>query len=117
MKIIRNPKNIECSDVIRCLFDLNTLDINVYKKIKKRGGVKVDTLSKTMNKERSTIYRSLQKLAACGILSKKTQTLSSGGYYHVYQCNDSSKIKQQVESCLDEWYKKMKQAVKELKNL
>ena len=65
-----------------------------------------------MNKERSTVYRSLQKLTSSGLCMKKTKTIESGGYYHLYSCNDSAQVRKEIESCIDGWYKQMKKTLK-----
>jgi len=115
MKFIRDYENISCNDVLQCVFELNTLDFNVYKLIKQLGQTRVDDLAQKMNKERSTVYRSLQKLTSCGLCIKRTKTIESGGYYHIYLCNNNNKIKREMESCIDEWYKQMKKTIKNFK--
>ena len=111
MKFIRSFENICCEDIIKCVFDLNVLDLNVYKKLKETGESTVDTLTKKLKKERSTIYRSLQKLTLCGLCIKKTNTIDTGGYYHTYLCTDV-KLAKKIESCIDTWYKSMKEMIK-----
>ena len=113
MKFIRSYENICCKDVLQSIFELNKLDFNVYKKLKKLGEIRADSLAKKMDRERSTIYRSLQKLTSCGLCTKKTQTIGTGGYYHTYLCNDPKKVRKETESCIDEWYKYMKKTLKD----
>ena len=77
-----------CDDIIRCVFDFNDLDLNVYKKLKEEGESRADDLSQKLKKERSTVYRSLQKLTSCGLCIKKTNKITTGGYYHTYSSID-----------------------------
>ena len=114
MKFIQSNQNICCDDVIQCIFNLNTLDLKVYKKLKQTGENRADKLAKQLNKERSTVYRSLKKLTCTGLCIKKTKTIKKGGYYHVYTCDDLKKTKEKLENCIDEWYKKMNNTIKEL---
>ena len=65
-------------------------------------------VTKQINKERSTVYRSLQKLTNCGLCLKQTKTIPTGGYYHIYVINQTDIVKEHLESCLDEWYHHMK---------
>lgn len=114
MKIIENPEKLRCEDVIKCVFNLNNLDLKVYKKLKQKNNLRADQLSKLLKKERSTIYRSLQKLTSCGICKKKTNNLEKGGYCHTYHCKDTKKISKEAEKCLDKWYKTMKKKLNEI---
>ncbi|MCJ2513661.1 MAG: ArsR family transcriptional regulator, partial [Candidatus Thermoplasmatota archaeon] len=79
MRFLDTSKNICCDDVIRCIFDFNKLDINVYKKLKEDGELKAQELAYKLKKERSTVYRSLQKLTKCGLCIKKTNKIDAGG--------------------------------------
>ena len=116
MRFLDTSKNFCCDDVIKCIFDFNNLDFNVYKKLKEDGESTAQDLSKKLNKERSTVYRSLQKLTKCGLCIKKTNKIDSGGIYHTYKSVESELIKKKIESCLDEWYKLMKETIKVLDN-
>jgi predicted transcriptional regulator len=80
--------------------------------LKQHGQTRADDLARKMNKERSTVYRSLQKLTCCGLCLKKTKKIESGGYYHLYSCIAHKEIKKEMESCIDEWYKQMKNVLK-----
>ncbi len=114
MKIINTNKNICCDDVIQCIFELNKLDIKVYKTLKEIGETRANTLAKKLNKDRSTIYRSLQKLTCSELCTKNTKTITSGGYYHTYLCNSTKDAKEKIEQRIDNWYNKMKNTIKNL---
>jgi predicted transcriptional regulator len=112
MKFIDLSKKICCDDVIRCIFNFNNLDLNVYKKLLEDGESKAQDLANKLKKERSTVYRSLQKLTKCGLCIKKSNKISTGGHFHTYECIDSKLIKMKIESCLNDWYKSMKETLK-----
>ncbi|MEE8565682.1 MAG: helix-turn-helix domain-containing protein [Candidatus Thermoplasmatota archaeon] len=112
MRFLDTSKNICCDDVIRCIFDFNKLDINVYKKLKEDGELKAQELAYKLKKERSTVYRSLQKLTKCGLCIKKTNKIEAGGHYHTYESIDSKLVKIKIESCINDWYKSMKNTLK-----
>lgn len=113
MKYINQNQNICCDDVMQCILNLNNLDIEVYKTLKEKGEKRADQLAQYIGKERSTVYRSLQKLTCAGLCKKKTKTLTKGGYYHTYICNNKKTTKKQLEKCIDNWYLKMKNTLKE----
>jgi len=107
MKFVSSYKNINCSNVLECAFDLNKADIEVYRKLKELGKSKVEDLAQKLNRDRSTVYRSLQKLVSCEICIKETRTIEKGGHYHIYSCTDIKQIKEKMKACIDEWYKHM----------
>jgi predicted transcriptional regulator len=114
MKILHNAESLDCHHAVQCIFNLNELDIKVYKELRMRGDIRADELAKILNKERSTVYRSLQKLTKCGICIKKTKTLEKGGYYHHYTCSKDGIIRKSAEKCLEDWYLLMKKILAEL---
>jgi len=114
MKHIPIDEDICCNDVIQYIFDLNKLDIEIYQILKKIKKTRPQTLSKKLSRERSTIYRSLQKLNKVGLCTKKTNKIKTGGYYYTYEINNSEKIKKNLEHCIENWYKKMKDTLQEL---
>ncbi len=103
------PKNPQCDEIVKSIFNLNERDIKVYHKLQELGPSRADEIARHLNLERSTVYRSLQKLTDCGICIKKTETLKKGGYYHSYECKDISQIKKLAEKCIEKWYVVMKQ--------
>jgi len=115
MKFIQpNQKNICCDDIIQCLYELNALDLKIYNKLKTQKEARPQTLAKQINKERSTVYRSLQKLTCAGIISKNTKTLPKGGQYHIYSIKGAEQTKKQLVSCIDNWHKKMKNTIEKI---
>ena len=72
-----------------------------------------DELAKKIEKDRSTVYRSLQRLTCCNLCLKETKNIDKGGYYHIYRCNEISKAKKELEECIDKWYHQMKNTLKQ----
>lgn len=105
---------MKCDDAMKCVFNLNKLDLRVYKKLKEIGPARANELATKLNRERSTVYRSLQKLAKCGICKKITKNLEQGGYYHIYQCDSIERIQKQAKECLDSWYENVKETLESL---
>ena len=96
------------------IFNLNELDIRVYKELKKKGNLLAKELAQHLGRERSTVYRSLQKLTKCGICIKKTNSMKKGGYYHSYSCSEIKNIKKSAEQCLEKWYHLVKNTLSQL---
>jgi predicted transcriptional regulator len=115
MKSINLNKNINCDNVIQCIFELNNLDIKVYKSLKKTREARADDLAKILRKDRSNVYRSLQKLTCCKLCTKEQRNIQNGGYYHIYKSINTTKIKKELKEQIDCWHKKMKNTLKELR--
>jgi len=114
MKTISSNQEICCDDVIKYIYNLNKLDIEVYKTLCKKKESRTNELAKNIKKERSTVYRSLQRLSDCGLCNKKTKTLPKGGYYYAYSAIKKEEIKKNLETCIEEWSQKMKETLEEL---
>jgi len=114
MKFINQKNNINCDNVIQCIFELNNLDITVYKTLKETGEARADELAKKLSKDRSNVYRSLQRLICCRLCIKEKRNIQNGGYYHIYKCINTTKIKKDLEEQIDSWHKKMKNTLREI---
>ena len=114
MRSISSSQEMCCDDVIKYIYNLNLLDIKVYKKLCTTKELRANELAKMINKERSTVYRSLQRLCKCELCKKKTNTIEQGGYYHTYIAVDKKYIKKDLEKCIKEWSQKMKKTLGEL---
>ncbi len=104
-------ENIECSDVLHLILDLNELDMQIYRYLAV-GKNRADELAEKIGKDRSTIHRSLQKLISCGLCKRERHLLSGGGHYYIYTAVPPEIVKETVKSCIDGWYGKMNNALK-----
>lgn len=57
----------------------------------------LEELAKQANRDKSTVFRSLQKLVSLGICVKETKTIKEGGYYHMYSAIDIKTFKMETE--------------------
>ncbi|MFZ0511083.1 MAG: hypothetical protein WAM14_05720 [Candidatus Nitrosopolaris sp.] len=60
-------------------------------------GFTLESLAKQTNKDKGTVFRSLQKLVVLDFCSKHTKILKEGGYYHVYRAVDINRIEKSVD--------------------
>ncbi|MFP4545835.1 MAG: helix-turn-helix domain-containing protein [Methanomassiliicoccales archaeon] len=96
-----------CQDLVQCAFNLNQFEISVYRHLLDLGPSRADELAVDMGKDRSTIYRSLQKLMSCGVCHRETRSLEKGGYYHVYIPIGKDKMRERLRQCVEDWYAHM----------
>ena len=60
-------------------------------------GFTLDSLAKQTNKDKGTIFRSMQKLLVLGFCTKHVKIPKEGGYYHVYKAVDINAIEKSVD--------------------
>lgn len=89
-----------CEDLFACLYNLSSSDLNLLRillKYNTQEGFTLESLAKQTNKDKGTVFRSLQKLVVLDFCSKHTKILKEGGYYHVYKAVDINKIEKSVD--------------------
>lgn len=75
-------------DAVKCTFGLNSLDLEIYKKVSVHGPITTEELGEIVKRERSTVYRSLQNLIACGIAYRKKKSIEGEGTtMNIHQSN------------------------------
>ena len=108
---MRTMKLLKCRDVLQCIFDLNPLEIKIFRLLNRKGPMSANEIARETGKDRSTAYRALRNLQACTIVYKETDTLEQGGYRHIFYVVDPTEVRKEMESCLEEWHKKILTAV------
>jgi len=108
---IRAAKLLQCRDVLQCIFDLNPLEIEIFRLLNRKGPLSANDIAKGIGRDRSTAYRALRHLQACRLLDKRTDNMEQGGYLHIYSVVDPKGVQAEMEACLDEWYQKIHSAV------
>ena len=106
--------SFRCEDVIKCVLGLKSLDVEAYKALLMHGSLTAEKLGEILNRERSTAYRSLQNLIACGIVYRETQSIEGGGYYYEYVAIKPQEMKQMVKKNVDEWYNQMNELIENM---
>jgi predicted transcriptional regulator len=96
--------NSSLKDLFIYLYNLSPLEIDLLifliKKENKTNSL--DDLTLSMNKDRSTVFRALQKLVNAGICVKETKTLKEGGIYHVYSALPKEMFRSETEKKVKE---------------
>ncbi len=110
-----NQENFNCIDFIQCIFGLNETDIQVLKTIPETTGIIISDISKEINKDRSTIHRSLEKLIMCKICYKERKSGQQRGFVDYYFIIPEKKLLKIAEENLDSCYTTIKTMLQELK--
>jgi predicted transcriptional regulator len=77
--------NSTLKDLFLYIYDLSPLEMDLLIiLIKNKEAMTLEELAKEVDRDKSTVFRSLQKMVGLGIISKETKTIKEGGHYHVY---------------------------------
>ena len=100
-----------CRDIVKCLYGLSDFEIAIYRKLVAKGPLRADDLAPVMKKDRSTVYRALQRLVGAGLAFREMKNIDRGGYYHLYTAVSPSRLRQKLKRCADDWFSNMKSAI------
>jgi predicted transcriptional regulator len=106
-KMIHSVSN--CKDLVQCAFSLSEFEVEVFNRLTDAGAKRADDLADLMGKDRSTVYRALQKMMTCGMVFRETKSIERGGYYHLYRAISRAELKHKLETCVDDWYGRMQE--------
>jgi predicted transcriptional regulator len=106
--------DMQCEGLLECFHDLKAIDKDVFRLLDERGGgLTVDEIADGVDRERSTAYRSVQRLLNAGFLQKEQVNYEQGGYHHIYHPRDADEIASEMQRTLNDWYAKMGQLIGE----
>jgi predicted transcriptional regulator len=112
--------NATVKDLFIQLYDLSPLDLEIlFMLIKNKDDDKpmtLDEVSKEVDRDRSTTFRSLQKLVTLGLCVKETKTIKEGGYYHVYSAVDMQTFKVETEKKVKELQRSLDRLLKKFED-
>jgi predicted transcriptional regulator len=107
--------NATVKDLFIQLYDLSPLDLDIlFMLISKKDHepMTIDDVSKEADRDRSTTFRSLQKLVSLGLCVKETKTIKDGGYFHVYSVVDMETFKKETERKVKDLQKSLDRLLK-----
>ena len=85
-----------CTELLVCLYDLKQTDVDALREVARREQATLDEISDAVERDRSTVHRSLSKLVSLGLVYKRARPLEGGGYHHVYVVAEESQVKEQA---------------------
>ncbi len=107
-------RDMECEGLLECFHGLKELDKECFRAlVEAEDPLTVDEIADAVDRERSTAYRAVQRLLQTGFIEKDQINYDQGGYYHVYSPTDPSKIADDMQRLLNDWYAKMGQLIQE----
>jgi predicted transcriptional regulator len=107
-------RDMECEGLLECFHGLKQLDKACFRALVEADEpLTVDEIADAVDRERSTAYRAVQRLLQTGFIGKEQVNYDQGGYYHVYSPTEPSKIADDMQRMLNDWYAKMGQLISE----
>lgn len=109
-------RDLECESLLDCFHGLNDLDRQVFQLLVEADGPRtVDEIAAEIDRERTTAYRSLQRLLNAGIIDQEQRSFDSGSYYHVFSPADPDQVADEMQRLLNDWYATMGQLIAEFR--
>ena len=107
-------RDMECEGLLECIHGLKQLDRRVFTVLtENEKPLTVDEVAAEVNRERSTAYRSVQRLVDSGFVQREQVNYDHGGYYHVFRPTDPDEVADEMQRMLNDWYAKMGQLIQE----
>jgi predicted transcriptional regulator len=109
-------QDMECEGLLECLHGLKDLDRECFSTLAaSEEPLTVDEISERVERERSTAYRSIQRLLETGLVEKEQVNYDQGGYYHVYYPTDPDAVADEMQRLLNDWYAQIGQLIGEFR--
>jgi predicted transcriptional regulator len=110
-------RDMVCEGLLECFHGLKQLDKRVFRElVETETPLTIDEIAEEVDRERSTAYRSVQRLLQAGFIQKEQVNYDQGGYYHVYKPTDPETIADDMQRMLNDWYAKMGQLIQEFED-
>ena len=107
-------ENATCRDIFEYFFDLSPADINVLYSMDDRKPETADDIALRLKRDRTTVFRSLQRLVGSGLVSKRKQCMEKGGYYYSYLRITPEKISDLVNKKEKEFHQVLQCLLKDI---
>jgi predicted transcriptional regulator len=101
-------EDVQCEGLLACLHGLKALDEECYRELaRSTEPLTVDEVADRVERERSTAYRSIERLLDAGLVEREQINYDHGGYYHVYRPADPEEVADRMQRQLNDWYAKI----------
>jgi predicted transcriptional regulator len=100
--------NSTVRDLFIYLYNLSPLELDILLTLitnsanNSKKSMTLEELTQEVDRDKSTVFRSLQKLVALGICIKETKTIKEGGLYHIYSAIDIESFRLETEKRIKE---------------
>jgi len=106
--------NINCYEIVKCIFNLNNTDLVILQSFNKNDGMTINQIKSKIEKDRSIIYRSLEKLITCKLCYKERKSGEKRGFIDYYYRIPIKEVFKITEENLDKCYLKIKKMINDM---
>lgn len=104
--------DVECEFLLDCFHGLTELDRRCFERlVDSDGPLTVDDLAERVDRDRTTAYRSVQRLLDAELVEKRQVSGDGSGYHHVYEPLDPDAIADRMQRELNDYYAEMGQLI------
>lgn len=111
----------KCEDHLRCTLkcalDISCSDFEVYLALLNKNPATIEEISEQSGKDKSTVYKSLQRLLEKGLIERDYRILRSGGYRYLYKPIPFTEFKKLIIKSLEAWRKNLLETIEKLEQL
>ncbi|WP_276271606.1 helix-turn-helix domain-containing protein [Haloarcula litorea] len=109
-------EDLECEFLLDCFHGLTDLDRRCFETlVGSDEPLTVDELAERVDRDRTTAYRSVQRLHDADLVVQTQVSGEGSGYYHVYEPTDPDEIADRMQRELNDYYAKMGQLIHEFR--
>lgn len=90
-------------EVMRCVFGIQGHETHTYLELMDRPGTTVAELADHLEKDRSSVNRSLTTLLEKGLVRREHRLLETGGYVYQYTAAPLVEAQEMMHEALDDW--------------
>ena len=102
-KLFSKSPTLTLENIMCCIFGIKPLDVAVYLTLLENGPSRTSDIAQLLNRDRSTIQRSMQNLIRAGLVKRKQINLRKGGYFYRYEAIPFSEVKSKILEAIEEW--------------
>jgi predicted transcriptional regulator len=96
-------ENPDFEEVMRCVFHIQNHETHTYLELLDRPGSTVAELAGHLEKDRSSVNRSLTTLLEKGLVEREHRLLDTGGYVYQYTAVPLAETQEMMHAALDDW--------------
>jgi len=109
-------EDMTCEGLLDCFYGLKQLDRTVFSVLTdSERALTVDEIAERVDRERSTAYRSVQRLVDTGFVRREQVNYDHGGYHHVFSPVDGDEVADDLQRLLNDWYAEMGRLIGEFR--
>jgi len=110
-------EDVQCEYLLDCFHGLTELDRSCFEQlVASTEALTVDELAERVERDRTTAYRSVQRLLEADLVEQRQVSGEGSSYHHVYEPRDPEVIADQMQRELNDYYAKMGQLIHEFRD-